>query len=454
MPANGIDNMPVVESLLAAGGLCSAPEARYAVELVGTTERPVRAALPSFRADRGHLSFTPAPHLADILENTTSAAATSVTAAEDASNKSKTYQTLVCPDAVTVQVEATALRIRTGNMAEQFHAEWTSAWVRAGMVADSRLSERRLVEQLRAASTAVHVPANELGAFSTLTNALELLSTQQKYRHRHTGAVTAILPAWVTGVLATDLRRRGAGDNVLAADAGAMLDRAAATFGVSIAYRLDDSRSNNSNGAGAPLVGSTVAGTAADWPGRVRRCSCSRSERSCTWTWYMIDWSFYRDSVLAASNQTEMFYESWQNVAKVGVESIDATVELCAVRPLTWSRRAEPSARSKIGAWWAATPTWRYCTSAGARASARASTVPGSFRTRATPRFATSAHVRTGGRLRHSLHQEFRLLVDSRLRRVRARPLPDIYRSGTSPTRPGRMRPASSGRSCGCRCRR
>ena len=101
------------QALVASGGLCAPLEPIYWMPNFASTARPVRDALPSFRADRGGVNVPTATYIADITT-----AISVIEEAEDALGgtfATKSCQDLSCPAYTEMAVTIIATAASTGT---------------------------------------------------------------------------------------------------------------------------------------------------------------------------------------------------------------------------------------------------------------------------------------------------------------------------------------------------
>jgi hypothetical protein len=139
------------------------------------------------------------------------------------------------------------------------------------------------------------------------------------YRSRHRldadAPLRAIIPAWVKDAMAADLTLSMPGDSTL--NAYAEIDAYIAARGINACYSLDTA-------AGASHFGAQSTGVMVEFPD--------------TFVWYIfaegsflfldggtLDLGVIRDSTLVGTNDYKMFVETFENVALVGVESLQVT---------------------------------------------------------------------------------------------------------------------------------
>jgi hypothetical protein len=324
-----------VAGMTASGGLCSPPTVRYQRETISDAARPLRDALPSFNADRGGIQFNSPMHLVDILEDTTAAALTTITAATDASGGTKTVQEVACGSAQSVQVHAIASQLKFSNFTDRYDPERAEQAVRLSMSAHARLGERELLEDMRAASTVVNGGIVELGAARAWVNTIYAAAAQMRYVHRAARSVpfVAVIPEWLATVVVVDFLKQAPGDAVATGsfDGARWITEKLGDENIRPVFQRDDARTNNSQGAGGKAWTSQSGGGAAlnDFPGRVE--TILYPEGSFLFLdGGVLDFGITRDATLNAANRYQTFAESFEGLAFVGVASFDITTLICA----------------------------------------------------------------------------------------------------------------------------
>lgn len=321
--------------LIASGGLCAPVSVRYELETVSSADRPLRGALPSFNADRGGIQFNSPAHLVDILADTASAALTTTTVANDASGTSKTVQEAACGTLQTVQVRALAERLQFSNFTDRYNPERMAQHMQLARAAHSRLAERQLFEDMQTSSTLVSGGAVWVGATRQWFSNLLAAAEGQRYRHRiaEDYPLRAVLPRWFVSLVAVDLGLQSNGEQTVLGnfEAEAVISRWLAKANIRPAYQRDDARTNNALGAGAPAFGAQTGSGAAlnDYPGRMT--TLLFPEGSFLFLdGGSLDFGMIRDSTLNALNRFQTFYETFEGVAFVGVESLAIVTLVCA----------------------------------------------------------------------------------------------------------------------------
>jgi hypothetical protein len=138
------------DGIVAAGGLCAPVNNYYEQFVIADAARPVRNALANFQADRGGIRYNPPPKLSSLTSGVGS-----VTAAQDASNATKTAFAVTCSSAVEVDVFAVYTSLLFGNFGARAFPEYVEGWIKLALAAAARKAETLLLDGISAASTTV-----------------------------------------------------------------------------------------------------------------------------------------------------------------------------------------------------------------------------------------------------------------------------------------------------------
>jgi chemotaxis protein histidine kinase CheA len=299
------------EALVAAGGHQAPFEVKYDIFGLGTTSRPVRDALPRFQADRGGIRFITPPVLSDYAN-----AVGVWTAANDAattpSPAAKASLTVTAASETTVATDAVTLQMQFGNLATRAYPELIARHNELGLIQHAREAEQNLLSKIADASTAV--TTSSLIGFGR-DFLVQVGRAAAAYRSRHRLEADAplriIIPSWVKDAMAADLALAMPGDSTL--NAYAEIDGYLAARGVVVSYSLDQ------NVFGAQGATALV-------------------EFTDSFTWYLfaegtflfldggtLDLGIIRDSSLVGTNDYKMFVETFEGIAKVGIEGLAIT---------------------------------------------------------------------------------------------------------------------------------
>lgn len=313
------------EAIVAAGGLTAPVETSYDIfELGETSVRPVRDALAVFGADRGGLRFMTPPVLKDLE------GAVSVWTMQDdidastpeAPNPVKPCLRVAAGVEVTVYTDAIPLCLTFGNLSSRAYPELVERHTQLGMVQHARFAETRLLTRIGALSTQVTAAA-ELGAARDIFVQIEQAASAYRSRYRldPDAPLRVIFPEWFKNALRADLTKQLPGDgrdgtfNLAEAE----INQWFSTRKINVSWHLD--------GETGQIFGAQADGALLGFPSDV--------------IWYLfsegtfvfldggtLDLGLVRDSTLNGTNDYKIFLETFEGVAKVGVESLRVTSAL------------------------------------------------------------------------------------------------------------------------------
>jgi hypothetical protein len=302
------------EALVASGGLCAPVTNYYELQNIAVTNRPVRDALAVFSAVRGGLKFAAPPSIGDITTGVGR-----ITAAQDAaggSSGTKTCQTVICPEFSEVDVAAIYHCLSAGNLGARAYPEQVAQFTDLVMAAHARAAETALLDGIKAGSTPV-TAAQIGGATSSLFPAMLSAAAQIRsyYRMASDATLRVLMPAWAKDFLKADIVRQPF-DKFQISDAE--LTTVFASFNLAVSFFLDGET------GGGQVLAAQSAGAINGWPTTVKWFIFPEG------TWLYLDGGtlelgLVRDSTLNATNTYQMFGETWENVAKVGVVSYEVT---------------------------------------------------------------------------------------------------------------------------------
>lgn len=299
------------EALVAAGGHQAPFEVRYDIFGFGTTARPVRDALPRFQADRGGIRYILPPVLSSY-DNAVGVWTAANDAAGSPDPAAKASLTVAAASETTVATDAVTLQMQFGNLATRAYPELIARHNELGLIQHAREAEQYLLGKIAAGSTAV-TTSSLIGVARDFLVQLGRAATAYRSRHRleADAPLRVILPSWLKDAMAADLTLSMPGDSTL--NAYGEIDAFMAARGVVASYALDQ------NVYGAQSSGALL-------------------EFADSFTWYMfaegtflfldggtLDLGIIRDSSLVGTNDYKMFVETFEGVAKVGIESLAVT---------------------------------------------------------------------------------------------------------------------------------
>ncbi len=313
--ASKIEGVVGRDALVASGGHAAPVEVKYDIFAQGsTTARPVRDALPKFQADRGGVRFvTPPSFAAGTYANAVGVWTAANDSAETPSPASKTSLTVSAAAEQTAVTDAVTLQLQFGNLMTRAYPELIARHNELALVQHAREAEQDLLSKISAGSTAV--TSGTLLGFGR-----DFLVTVRKaaaaYRSRHRLDVNtrlkAFIPSWVADAMAADLAVAMPGDGTLNVSRSE-IEGYLASLNVDMVATPD-----------ATVFGSQGATGLLEFPD--------------SFVWYLfaegtflfldggtLDLGIIRDSSLVGTNDYKMFVETFEGIAKVGIESLAIT---------------------------------------------------------------------------------------------------------------------------------
>lgn len=315
--AERIDAVTSPAAIVASGGVCAPVSVYYDLLDLTTTDRPVRDNLPSFNAVRGGIRFSAPPVLADITT-----AVGVITEAEDTaggSSGTKTCQVMDCDTFSEVDVDAIYHCLTFGNLPARTWPERVAHFISLAAAAHARIAETNLLDGIAAHSTAVTDAQVVANASMVADFFPAVIKAAAGYRSRHrmdpNTTMRAFIPAWVRDMAVADLMRS---QFYMESAARNFLDDKLALAGVRATYYLDTPT------GGGQVMPAQASGALNDWP--------------TTAIWYLfsegsflhldggtLELGLVRDSTLNSTNDYQIFGETWEQIAFVGVESLQVT---------------------------------------------------------------------------------------------------------------------------------
>jgi hypothetical protein len=305
-----IQNVVGPEALVAAGGHQAPFATKYDIFGLGTTARPIRDSLPRFQADRGGIRFITPPALSSYGDAVGVWTAAN-DSAETPSPSSKSSLTVSAASETTVATDAVTLQMQFGNLMSRAYPELIARHNELGLVQHAREAEGQILTRLTALSTAV-TSTSLIGMGRDFLVQLGRAAANYRGRHRleADAPLRVIAPAWVKDAMAADLTLAAPGDNTM--NAYAEIEGYIASRGINVTWHIDSF--DDAQGSGA------------------------MNEFGDTFVWYIfaegtflfldggtLDLGVIRDSTLVGTNDYKMFVETFEGVAKVGIESLKVT---------------------------------------------------------------------------------------------------------------------------------
>jgi hypothetical protein len=298
------------EALVASGGHSTPFEVKYDIFGFGTNDRPIRDSLPRFAADRGGIRYIIPPVLSEygnavgVWTN-----ATDTNPGTDV----KSSLTVSAATETTVATDAVTLQLQFGNLMTRAYPELVARHNELALIQHAREAEQYIVSKLSSASTAV-TSTSLIGFARDFLVQVGRASAAYRSRHRLDPAMQlkVIAPSWIKDAMRADLVLSMPGDNSMNV-ADSEIDGYLAARGVSITFSPD-----------MTVFGTQSGGAMTEFPD--------------SFDWYLyaegtflfldggtLDLGIIRDSTLVGTNDYKMFVETFEGIAKVGIESIKVT---------------------------------------------------------------------------------------------------------------------------------
>jgi len=331
------------EAITAAGGLYGPVDTKYDLYGLGHASRPVRDSLPVFNAERGGIRFLTPPVMSDLagavglwtLQDDIDAATAG------APEPTKPCLRIKAGEEVTVYLDAVTLCLTFGNLGARAFPELVERHTELAMIWHARFAETRLLTRIGNLSTKVTADA-QLGAARDIFVQVEQAAAAYRSRHRmgENDKLHAIFPHWFKNALRADLTKQAPGDG--RETTFELADSKIAQWfnvrGINVTWTLEGESGqvfgpqDDGRGAGTDTVLGTEDDTFTPQP---------LSPFPSTLVWYIfsegtfvfldggtLDLGLVRDSTLNGTNDYQIFLETFEGVAKVGIESLRVESQL------------------------------------------------------------------------------------------------------------------------------
>lgn len=311
--ARRLDAVASSRALTASGGLCAPLTPIYSMPSVETADRPVRDALVGFRAERGGVIVPENPVISDY-----SGAVGVVTADEDAEGGTfavKSCMRIECPQFNSVEVDSIYRCIEVGNLTGKAYPELLTRIDTLVLANHARRAETVLLDAIKGGSVAV----TDTNTTSTAGATWKLLGylqatvegMQSRNRMSDNARVRGLFPEWLIGAIQVDLGRSAFTKADAMADAVALFGKC----GVTPTFYKD----GPSTGTGQVFAVQT-AGALLAFPTETQYAIFPEG----AWLHLdsgSLDLGIVRDSTLNSTNDYQVFAETWEQAALIGVDS-------------------------------------------------------------------------------------------------------------------------------------
>ena len=317
-------------ALVATGGICAPVNVDYADPTWLTADRPIKDGLPSFEATRGGIVYVEPPDIAEWE------GATSIwTEATDLApgGETKPIKSIACGSEVKVFLEAVPTRIGVGNMLGRFAPEQLAANTEVAFGASARVAEENLLNLIEGVCVKKLETAQELGATRDLFSNIAFAVASYRNIHRipESQTFTAILPVMAKELIRADLLREQAHDNSSSFNVwmvtDEMIDALFSQYHINVIWHLDGQKEPTSkNYESQYAVGTHVAEGK-----KIDEIFPAKAWETKGLVWYFfpegvvqfldggrLDLGVVRDSTLDATNDYELFVETFESIANRG----------------------------------------------------------------------------------------------------------------------------------------
>jgi len=310
------------EALVASGGHAAPFEVKYDIYGIGsTTVRPLRDSLPKFQADRGGIRYVTPPNFADdSYANAVSVWTSANDSATTPSPAAKSSLTVTAAAELTAQTDAVTLQLQFGNLMTRAYPELIARHNELALVQHAREAEEYLVGKINAGSTAV-TTTNLIGFGRDFLVQIRRAAVAYRSRHRidPNTQLQAVIPFWVYDAMAADLTLSMPGDGTIALSKSE-IDGYLTHVNVTLTPVMDNTNSTSPSS----VFGAQSAAALLEFPDSFK--------------WFLfaegtflfldggtLDLGIIRDSTLVGTNDYKMFIETFEGIAKVGIESLAIT---------------------------------------------------------------------------------------------------------------------------------
>lgn len=318
--------MAVVETaaLVAAAGQgnCAPLEPYYNLWNQSVQDRPVRDSLVGFAAARGGITYMPPPSLNDFIDN---GAVGNISEADQSAGgtfATKTCAVITCSDIVSMQVNQVYKCLQFGNLQSRAYPEFVAQQNNLAMSEWARFAETLLLDSIKAGSTQVTgLDVSAQGAVNNYFGDLIVAAAaiRSNLRLAADSPLQGIAPLWVRDELALDLVR-GQFDRFEIGIQG--VENLLSRYGINMAWTLDGPSD------GTQVFGVQNGGALTKFPSTVETALFPAG----SWLFLdagTLDLGIVRDSTLNQINAYQLFAETFEIAAFVGVVSYWITSTLC-----------------------------------------------------------------------------------------------------------------------------
>lgn len=205
-------------SLLAAGGWCAPSETIY--DLCELETRDGLLSVPEITINRGGINFTQGPDFSSIYSATgfcfteqddiDGTYAPGATPEDPNVVGDKPCYHIECPEFDEERLDVCGLCLTAGLLQARGYPEVIARVLRGALIGHDHRLNANVIAKMVAGSTAITMPAGQIGATAPLLTAIELQVEHLRTVNRmsRTATLEAVFPMWTHGVIRSDLSRR------------------------------------------------------------------------------------------------------------------------------------------------------------------------------------------------------------------------------------------------------
>lgn len=315
-----IDAITSPEAITASGGLCAPLTISYALQQISDAARPVRAGLTRFNAERGGIRYI-APfdfsHYRTAITLWTEI--NDIKPGQGGNVATKACFKVDCGAEHEVVIDAIVRCLQFGNLMARTYPENVAKATAETLVAHAEKAEKVLLDKIKANSTVLRA-GQALGLARDFLYHIAVAAAG--YRNRHRMDPDAVLefmaPAWVFDAMRADLMRGAHNSDALISVANAQIRgwlndlrvRPVAFYWDTPTIGVDKSQ----------IFATPSSGIVTDFPDQIQWGLWAPGTHLFLDSG-SLDLGLVRDSTLNATNDYQMFAETFEGLATVGIES-------------------------------------------------------------------------------------------------------------------------------------
>lgn len=313
-----IDETVSPQALVASGGLCAPVTPYYQLANVSIAARPVRDSLAGFAATRGGLQFARPATISSVAGGVGIK-----TAAQDAlggTNALKGCLAVTCPAFSTVNLEMIYRCLQFGNLNARSFPELIAQWTDLAIAYHARVADSALLDYIDASSTET-TQGKIYGTASTVIDAWLYAAAGMRSRHRMdpNARFRVLAPNWLRSAISADIVNNQFNRFDVKPDG---VDALLRSYGVEPTWYLDTPT------AAGQIFAAQTAGALLNFP--TTAITYIFPEGSFLFLdGGTLDLGIVRDSTLNSTNDFNIWAETFEAAAFVGVESLEIELTIC-----------------------------------------------------------------------------------------------------------------------------